>query len=164
VVFTSICGEAITANGHGANLVQLSDMTPSDLTALKDRPLRIGLIVPSSNTGEAGYPPVKAVGMGIRENLDIGRVPPAEVIRFVESQLKGCSPDCVFLSCTNWRSVEAIEPLQRKLGIPIVTSNQAAADAVRRVGAGGRSPVTQRTTDAAAEFLKVGKTPRRPVR
>ena len=248
------------ACGHGAKLVQLSDMTPFELTDLKDRPLRIGLIVPSSNTvmepdfhqqigrtaivsttrifleevtreeelrmldndlpkatelirttapdvvifgctsagalgtlahdreigerirkgagapavtvleavlwkvraidprkiavftpytedltnniasslREAGYPPVKAVGMGIRRNLDIGRVPPSEVIRFVESQLKGCSPDCVFLSCTNWRSVEAIEPLQRKLGIPIVTSNQAAADAVRRVGVGGR--------------------------
>lgn len=92
----------------------------------------------ASSLGEAGYPPVKAVGMGIRRNLDIGRVPPSEVIRFVESQLKGCSPDCVFLSCTNWRSVEAIEPLQRKLGMPIVTSNQAAADAVRRVGVGGR--------------------------
>jgi maleate isomerase len=38
------------ACGHSAKLVQLSDMTPSDLTALKDRPLRIGLIVPSSNT------------------------------------------------------------------------------------------------------------------
>jgi maleate isomerase len=90
----------------------------------------------ASSLAEAGYPPVKAVGMGIRRNLDIGRVPPSEVIRFVESQLTGCSPDCVFLSCTNWRSVEAIEPLQRKLGMPIVTSNQAAVDAVRRVGAG----------------------------
>jgi maleate isomerase len=90
----------------------------------------------ASSLTEAGYPPVKAVGMGIRENLDIGRVPPSEVIQFVESQLNGCSPDCVFLSCTNWRSVEAIEPLQSKLGIPIVTSNQAAVDAVRRIRAG----------------------------
>ena len=75
--------------------------------------------------------------MGIRGNLDIGRVPPSEVIRFVESQVEGCSPDCVFLSCTNWRSAEAIEPLQRQLGIPVVTSNQAAVDAVRRIGMGG---------------------------
>jgi maleate isomerase len=93
----------------------------------------------ASSLTEAGYPPVKAVGMGIRENLKIGRVPPSEVIRFVESQMEGCSPDCVFLSCTNWQSIEAIEPLQRKLGIPVVTSNQAAVDAVRRVGGSGRS-------------------------
>jgi maleate isomerase len=53
--------------------------------------------------------------------------------------VEGCFPDCVFLSCTNWRSVEAIEPLQKKLGMPIVTSNQAAVDAVRRVGRGGRA-------------------------
>jgi hypothetical protein len=38
------------AGGHGAKLVQLSDMTPFELTALSHRPLRIGLIVPSSNT------------------------------------------------------------------------------------------------------------------
>src|SRR5258708_17863534 len=80
----------------------------------------------ASSLREAGYPPVKAAGMGIRGNLDIVRVPASELIRFVESQLKACSPDCVFLSCTNSRSVEAIEPLRRTLGIPLVTSNHAA--------------------------------------
>jgi len=73
--------------------------------------------------------------MGIRENLDIGRVTPAEIIRFVESQMEGTAADCVFLSCTNWQAVEAIGPLRRKLGIPIISSNQAAIDAVRQMAA-----------------------------
>ena len=84
---------------------------------------------------EAGYAIAKAKGMGIRENLAIGTVTPAEIIRFVESQMEGNTADCVFLSCTNWQAVEAIEPLGRKLGIPVISSNQAAIDTVRQIAA-----------------------------
>jgi maleate isomerase len=84
----------------------------------------------ASSLSEAGFPPLIAAGMGIRANLEIGRVTPAEIIDFVESQIEGSAPDCIFLSCTNWRAIEAIEPLHRKLGIPVVSSNQAALVAV----------------------------------
>lgn len=84
---------------------------------------------------DGGYSVVKAAGMGIRENLEIGRVTPKEIVRFVESQWNGAPADCLFLSCTNWRALEAIEPLQRKFRIPIVSSNQAAMDAVRQMTA-----------------------------
>jgi maleate isomerase len=79
---------------------------------------------------EGGYSIVKAAGMGITENLDIGRVTPTQIIEFVESQMDGIAADCVFLSCTNWRAIETIEPLQRKLRIPVITSNQAAIHAI----------------------------------
>jgi maleate isomerase len=81
---------------------------------------------------EAGFPVIKAVGMGIKANLEIGRVTPEEILRFVESQLSGIDPDCLFLSCTNWRAIETVECLQKKLGIPIVTSNQAAIEIVEQ--------------------------------
>jgi maleate isomerase len=84
---------------------------------------------------EAGYTPVKAVGMGIRENLEIGKVTPAEIMGFVESHMAGITTDCLFLSCTNWRALEALEPLRRKLGVPIVSSNQAAIDTLRQMRA-----------------------------
>jgi maleate isomerase len=87
----------------------------------------------ASSLSEAGFPPLIAAGMGIRANLEIGRVTPAEIIDFVESQIEGSAPDCIFLSCTNWRAIEAIEPLHGKLGIPVVSSNQAALVAVRKV-------------------------------
>lgn len=84
---------------------------------------------------EGGYAIAKSEGMGIRENLKIGMVTPAEIIRFVESQMKGTAADCVFLSCTNWRALEAIEPLRKLLGIPIISSNQAAIETVRQMAA-----------------------------
>jgi maleate isomerase len=81
---------------------------------------------------EAGFPAIKAAGMDIKANLEIGRVTPEEILRFVESQLSGIGPDCLFLSCTNWRAIETVERLQKKLGIPIVTSNQAAIEIAKQ--------------------------------
>ncbi len=89
----------------------------------------------ASSLAEAGYPPVKAAGMGIQSNLEIGQVTPTEIIRFVESHLDSIAPDCLFLSCTNWRAIETIDALQTRLGIPVITSNQSAIDAVRQAAA-----------------------------
>jgi maleate isomerase len=79
---------------------------------------------------EDGHTVVKSVGMGIVKNLDIGQVTPEEIVKFVESQMAGIDADCVFLSCTNWRAIEAIEPLKEKMRLPVISSNQAAIDAV----------------------------------
>jgi maleate isomerase len=89
----------------------------------------------ATSLAEAGYPPIKAAGMGIQSNLEIGQVSPSEIIRFVESQLDSIAPDCLFLSCTNWRAIDTIDALQKKLGIPVITSNQSAIDAVRQAAA-----------------------------
>jgi maleate isomerase len=80
---------------------------------------------------DGGYSVVKAVGMGLRENLQIGKVTPDEIVSFVESRLGTTDADCLFLSCTNWRALQTIEPLRRKLGMPVVSSNQAAIAAVQ---------------------------------
>ena len=141
-------GERIR-RGTGAPVVTALGAVVSKVRAIDPR--RIAVFTPytddltsriASSLTEAGYPPIQAVGMGIRANLDIGRVPTPEVIRFVESRMEGCSPDCVFLSCTNWQSTAAIETLQAKLGVPVLTSNQAAMDAVLRLAAAASS--TQR--------------------
>jgi maleate isomerase len=106
------------------------------------RPQKVAVFTPyledltSSVAGciaEAGYAVVKAVGMGIRDNLEIGRVAPAEIVSFVESHMRGMAADCVFLSCTNWQALQAIEPLRCKLSIPIISSNQATVETVRRM-------------------------------
>jgi maleate isomerase len=80
---------------------------------------------------EGGYDLAKAAGMGIRENRDIGKVTPQEIIRFVESQMSGVQADCIFLSCTNWQAIDAIESLRARFGIPTLSSNQATIEAVR---------------------------------
>jgi len=83
--------------------------------------------------------------MGIQSNLEIGQVPPTEIIHFVESHLDSIAPDCLFLSCTNWRAIETIDTLQTKLGIPVITSNQSAIAAVRQATAQHHAAAT---TDA----------------
>jgi maleate isomerase len=83
--------------------------------------------------GEAGFPPIHAAGMGIQANLDIGKVTPAEIVSFVADQMNGLAPDCIFLSCTNWQAIEAIAPLEARLGVPVISSNQAALDFVNKL-------------------------------
>jgi maleate isomerase len=138
-------GERIRA-GAGTGVITVLGAVLKEVRAIDPR--RIAVFTPytddltnsiASSLNEAGYPPVKAVGMGILANLDIGRVGPSKIIRFVESQVDGLSFDCVFLSCTNWRSVEALPFLQKRLGVPVITSNQAAMDEVRRVAARSRA-------------------------
>jgi maleate isomerase len=80
---------------------------------------------------EAGYELVKTAGMGILANRDIGRVTPDEIVAFVETQADGADVDCVFLSCTNWQAIAAIPRLTDRLGVPVISSNQATIDAVR---------------------------------
>lgn len=77
---------------------------------------------------EAGFEVAKALGMGIVDNREIGRVTPSEIVQFVEREFQPA--DCVFLSCTNWRAIETIRTLEQRLQTPIFTSNQACIDAV----------------------------------
>jgi maleate isomerase len=132
-------GEMIQA-GTGARAITVLSSVLTQLRRIGPR--RLAVFTPyvedltnsiAASLAEGGYAPVRAVGMGIQANLDIGRVNPEEIADFVESQIEGSDADCAFLSCTNWRAVEAIESLRRKLGFPIVTSNQAAIEAVRAI-------------------------------
>ena len=132
-------GETI-AKITGARAITVLQAVLSQLGAIAPRKLAVFTpYIPDLTNGvassltEAGFPPLIASGMGIRANLEIGRVTPDQIIDFVESQIEGSAPDCIFLSCTNWRAIEAIEPLHRKLGIPVVSSNQAAIVAVGQV-------------------------------
>jgi maleate isomerase len=84
---------------------------------------------------EAGYEVVAAEGMGIVDNREIGNVTPQEIIVFVRSHMAGVETDCVFLSCTNWRAIEAIEPLALELGLPVTSSNHATLESVREFAA-----------------------------
>ncbi|HLJ87902.1 MAG TPA: hypothetical protein VKZ53_13845, partial [Candidatus Angelobacter sp.] len=124
-------------SGATTNVVTVLDAVLRRLQAI--RPVKLAVFTPyvkdlTDSIGrclnEAGFSSVKTAGMGIIANVEIGRVTPAEIIQFVKSQISGVDPDCIFLSCTNWRAIEAIPALQKQLGIPIISSNQAAIDIV----------------------------------
>lgn len=61
--------------------------------------------------------------MGIRDNFELGRVPPREIVRFVGDRLgSSLGADGLFLSCTNFRSVEALPALRRRYGPRVLSS------------------------------------------
>ena len=83
---------------------------------------------------EAELPVTGVVGMGLDDDLDIAAVPPEEVRRFVLGAARGDipPPDCVFVSCTTFRALEVAEDLEGELGIPVLTSNRGALQAILR--------------------------------
>jgi maleate isomerase len=123
----------------GAKAVTVLRAVLTQLSLL--RPQKIAVLTPyvedltssiARSLAEAGFSVIKAAGMGIKANLEIGRVTPPEILWFVKAQLSGIDPDCLFLSCTNWRAIETIQHLQKKLSIPVITSNQAAIEIVEQ--------------------------------
>ncbi len=72
-----------------------------------------------------GFEVLDIRGLGIEDNLQIGRLEPYEAYRLAKASFSDES-DAIFISCTNWRTFEIIEPLEEDLGIPVVTSNQAS--------------------------------------
>lgn len=123
----------------GASVVTVISSMLAELAAIGPR--RVAVFTPyteeltSSVTNcvtEAGYEIACAKGMGLLDNGDIGRVTPAQITDFVKTGLSDVSADCVFLSCTNWRAVEAIDALRSALDIPVLSSNQVTLKASRR--------------------------------
>ena len=72
---------------------------------------------------------VHIAGLDITDNFGICSVAPREIIAFAERELTGRAFDLLFVSCTNFRAVEARLLLQQRFDVPVVTSNQATIDA-----------------------------------
>jgi maleate isomerase len=68
-------------------------------------------------------------GLGITENFTIADVEPADIASFAAERLGALDIDLAFASCTNFRAMDAIPLIERRLGRPVVTSNQAALEA-----------------------------------
>jgi maleate cis-trans isomerase len=65
-------------------------------------------------------------GMGILKSIDMGDLDPDTNLRFAREVLaRAEGAQAALLSCGNWRTLEAVEPLEREFGIPVITSNQA---------------------------------------
>jgi maleate isomerase len=69
-------------------------------------------------------------GMGIDVNFNLATPTPEEIVDFSLRKLSGIKADMLFISCTNFRAMEAVPSLKKKLGIPVITSNTATIDAV----------------------------------
>ncbi|MEM4833316.1 MAG: maleate cis-trans isomerase, partial [Sulfolobales archaeon] len=75
-----------------------------------------------------GFTVVRIRGLGVVKNTEIGRQPAwvayrlaKEVVREAKSAVDG-----VFISCTNFRTLEVVGVLEEELGLPVVSSNTAS--------------------------------------
>ncbi len=89
-----------------------------------------------SSLGEDGYEILAIGGMGITDNLEIGRQGTINIISFINETVNSTTlkeADCLFLSCTNLPAVRALPELRTRFPeIPIMTSNLSVINAVRR--------------------------------
>jgi maleate isomerase len=69
-------------------------------------------------------------GLGITENFAIADVEPERIVQFASECFAGSDIELLFASCTNFRAFDAREEIHQALGLPVVTSNQAALAAV----------------------------------
>ena len=89
---------------------------------------------------DAGFDVVAISGLGLDDNVEIGALSPESAYRRARA-VDDPAADAVFVSCTNYRTFEAIAPLERDLEKPVVTSNQATLwDALRTLGVGAGDP------------------------
>ncbi|MCE2468932.1 MAG: aspartate/glutamate racemase family protein [Dehalococcoidia bacterium] len=83
---------------------------------------------------DKGFDIASMAGQQLVANLDIGDQTPEQIAAFAKQHMAR-DVDGFFLSCTNWRAMEVVEELERELGKPVVTSNQATIWAsLRAVG------------------------------
>jgi len=71
-----------------------------------------------------GFQVVDLKGLGIRENIKIGKLSSQDAYNLV-MELRCDEADGVFISCTNFPTIESIDKLERVLGKPVISSNTA---------------------------------------
>ncbi|HZS31843.1 MAG TPA: aspartate/glutamate racemase family protein, partial [Methylomirabilota bacterium] len=108
----------------GARSLALVTPYPDDLTAAVRRGLEAdGFAVPV------------AAGLGLRDSLAIAAVPPGSIARFAVETFRRSPADAVLVACCTFRGFDARNAIAHALGVPVVTSNQAAlVEALRVLG------------------------------
>lgn len=87
-----------------------------------------------------GISVARAATCNIEHDSDMNRVSPASIRRIVR-ELDGPDAEAVFICCTALRANSVIEDLERELGKPVISSNQALAwHALRMVGYNDQVP------------------------
>ncbi len=71
-------------------------------------------------------------GLGIRVNFQIAEVNPEFIAQFAIEKLGHIESDCLFVSCTNFRALDAVPLLESLFEVPCITSNQAVLKTLRR--------------------------------
>jgi maleate isomerase len=117
--------------GTGIPAVSTSSAVVDALRALSVK--RIGVATPYSEElnklekrflEALGFQVTAMRGLGLLDNLDIGRVGKVTLEDLVRSVVE--EAEAVFISCTNLPALGLIEGSEKEFGKPVVTSNQAS--------------------------------------
>jgi maleate isomerase len=76
---------------------------------------------------ENGFKVIKIKGLGIVRNTEIGKQPPWVAYRLALEVARDSDADVLFISCTNFRTLEVINYLEETLQIPVISSNTSTA-------------------------------------
>ena len=159
VVFGCTSAGALRGNDYDAELCQrISELTGAPVvstiaavrTAIEaSGAASIGVITPyvdelnekiKASISDDGIDVAGITGLGITDNFQIAEVGPDEIVAFADRALgplvASGAIDLVFASCTNFGAMAARPAIAERLGLPVVTSNQAVlAAAVARLRA-----------------------------
>jgi len=79
-----------------------------------------------------GFTVLAAHGLGMADNLEVGRLGDDSAWK-LGSRIDRPEADGVVLACTNWKTMNAIERLEARLGKPVVSTTQASVWAALRM-------------------------------
>ncbi|WP_300653047.1 aspartate/glutamate racemase family protein [Pseudomonas sp.] len=74
---------------------------------------------------QAGHEVVAFGTFAVLEDAEIPRIPEAAIQQAARELLIGQRVDALFLACTNLRTLGMLAELERSLGLPVISSNQA---------------------------------------
>lgn len=69
-------------------------------------------------------------GMEIDVNFELATPTPEEITKFAADKLAGVEAEILFVSCTNFRAMDALPLLKERFEIPVITSNSTTVEAV----------------------------------
>lgn len=78
----------------------------------------------------AGVEVIDIKGLGILRGLDLSKPTPSEIANHAIELIRRTNPPMLFISCTDFRSLEAVEQIEAATGTPVITSNLAVIRAV----------------------------------
>jgi maleate isomerase len=185
VVFGCTSAGALRGNDYDAQLCQrISELTGAPVvstigavrTAIEaSGAASIGVITPYvdelnekiKDSIEADGTDVAAItGLGITDNFQIAEVGPDEIVAFAVEALGPLAVegniDLIFASCTNFGAMAVRPVITERLGLPVVTSNQAVLDAAIARLRALWSPLPSTMSRPAATTRRCGCWPRPP--
>jgi maleate isomerase len=141
---SQLCSEIGAATR--APVVSTMDAVRGELVRLGVRSVAVVTPYPEALTGPVrasleadGLAVPVAAGLGLTDSLEIAAVPPDAIARFAIETFRRGPAAALFVACCTFQAFDARDAIVAALGVPVVTSNQAALETALRALSGSRA-------------------------